>query len=160
MNRSFCRITFLIFSLLPSFVLAQDFISDSSGCKIFNPQPKENETVKWSGECVNGYANGTGKLEWFIDRELIEVYEGAMSEGWATGEGTLISRDGYRYSGSWKKSTQSGFGIAETSDGYKYEGNWKNGKQHGWGTLIQPNGESISGEWVDGELVNTGGKSI
>ena len=160
MNRSFCRITFLIFSLLPSFVLAQDFISDSSGCKIFNPQPKENETVKWSGECVNGYANGTGKLEWFIDRELIEVYEGAMSEGWATGECNLISRDGYRYTGSWKKSTQSGFGIAETSDGYKYEGNWKNGKQHGWGTLIQPNGESISGEWVDGELVNTGGKSI
>ena len=83
--------------------------------------------------------------------ELIEVYEGAMSEGWASGEGTLISKDGYRYTGSWKRSTQSGFGIAETSDGYKYEGNWENGKQHGWGTLIQPNGESISGEWVEGE---------
>ena len=160
MNRLFCKFTFIIFSLLPSFALAQEFITDSSGCKIYNPQPKENETVEWSGECVKGYADGSGKLEWFINKELIEVYEGDMSKGWASGEGTLISKDGYRYKGSWKKSTQSGFGIAETSDGYKYEGNWENGKQHGWGTLIQPNGESISGEWVEGELVNTGGKSI
>ena len=45
--------------------------------QIYNPQPKENETVKWSGNCVNGYADGSGKLEWFINMELIEVYEGA-----------------------------------------------------------------------------------
>ena len=160
MNRSFCRITFFIFSLLPSFVLPKNSLQIHQDAKFLTLNQKKNETVKWSGECVNGYANGTGKLEWFIDRELIEVYEGDMSEGWATGEGTLISKDGYRYTGSWKKSTQSGFGIAETSDGYKYEGNWENGKQHGWGTLIQPNGESISGEWVEGELVNTNGKSI
>ena len=160
MNKLFYKVTLLFFSLLPCLSLAQGFILDSSGCKIYNPQPKENETVEWSGKCVNGYADGSGKLEWFINMELIEVYEGAMSEGWASGEGTLISKDGYRYTGSWKKSTQSGFGIAETLDGYRYKGNWKNGKQHGWGTLIQPNGESISGEWVEGELVNTGGKSI
>ena len=62
MNRIFYKVTFLIFSLLPSLTLAQGFITDSSGCKIYNPQPKENETVEWSGECVNGYANGSDKL--------------------------------------------------------------------------------------------------
>ena len=56
MNKLFYKKNIFIFSLLPCFAFSQSYITDSSGCKIYNPQPKENETVKWSGNCVNGYA--------------------------------------------------------------------------------------------------------
>jgi hypothetical protein len=32
-----------------------DFVADAkSGCKVWNPHPQPDETVNWSGGCVNG----------------------------------------------------------------------------------------------------------
>ena len=96
--------------------------------------------MEWSGECVNGYANGSGKLEWFINRELIEVYEGDMSEGWASVKVLLYQKMvidtkvvGKKYS-KW-------FWNSRNFRWLQIRGNWENGKQHGWGTLIQPTGK-------------------
>lgn len=42
-------------------------IKSTQGCKLVNPNPVPNETVRWSGACKNGYAQGSGTLTWFKD---------------------------------------------------------------------------------------------
>jgi len=38
-----------------------------TGCKFWNPKPRLNESISWSGECVNGKAHGIGILRWYIN---------------------------------------------------------------------------------------------
>lgn len=127
-------------------------VEDQNGCKVYNPLPQENETVKWSGACRNGYIDGKGVLEWHIGGHLEERYEGDMKSGWAEGIGTFVSRQGMRYQGEWKRSQQEGKGVSQGPDGSAYDGEWRAGKPHGWGTFTGSDGESITGEWEDGEL--------
>ena len=127
-------------------------VKDQNGCKVYNPLPQEDETVKWSGACRGGYIDGKGVLEWHIRGRLEERYEGDMKNGWAEGVGTFVSRQGMRYQGEWKRSQQDGKGVSQGADGSAYDGEWRAGKPHGWGTFTRPDGESITGEWEDGEL--------
>lgn len=127
-------------------------IADKNGCKVYNPMPQENESIKWNGECRDGFADGAGVLDWFIGERLEERYEGELKMGWADGEGTYVSRRGVRYKGGWKKSLQHGKGTVQNPDGSVYDGEWRAGKPHGWGTYRSPNGETVEGEWVNGEL--------
>jgi hypothetical protein len=66
----------------------ENYISDSKGCKIANPSPKPNETVTWSGECRDGFAEGIGVMQWFEDKQPGARYEGALAHGALSGEGT------------------------------------------------------------------------
>ncbi len=132
-------------------------IADENGCKVYNPMPQQEETISWSGECRNGFADGSGTLDWFIGGQLEERYEGELNMGWADGEGTYVSRRGVRYKGGWKNSLQNGKGTIQNPDGSVYQGEWKDGKPHGWGMYRAPNGETLEGEWVDGELKSESG---
>ena len=132
-------------------------IEDENGCKVYNPMPQEEESINWSGPCNNGFADGTGVLDWYIGGELEERYEGELKQGWAEGQGTYISRRGIRYEGNWKKSMQDGKGTVQNPDGSVYQGQWKEGKPHGWGVFRAPNGETVEGEWEDGELKSEAG---
>lgn len=140
--------------LLTAFgALAQDdevsWIADSRGCKVANPFPQPGESIKWSGECKNGYADGQGVLEWFMGGKPLDVFEGNLQLGWAEGKGTLI-REGGRYEGEWKRSMQDGKGRYDAADGSWYEGDWKEGQPHGQGQYQTPDGRLFSGTWTDG----------
>ncbi len=136
-------------------------IADKDGCKVYNPMPQEQESIRWDGECRDGFAHGTGTLDWYIGDQLQERYEGELDMGWADGEGTYVSREGSRYKGEWKKSMQHGKGTIQNADGSVYQGEWKEGKPNGYGVYRSPNGETIEGEWVDGELkAETGSRRI
>ena len=130
-----------------------EIIADGNGCKVYNPAPQENETISWSGDCLDGFAQGEGVLEWYINGQLMERYDGQMEEGWAEGNGILTSEQGMRYEGGWKKSVQDGYGTAASTDGSKYEGEWLDGKPHGRGTYTTPGGDVLSGQWENGELI-------
>lgn len=138
----------------PAFAQSDDTptVKDQKGCKIYNPMPQENESVKWSGGCRGGFADGKGVLEWYIGGKLEERYDGDMKSGWAEGTGVFVSRQGTRYEGEWKRSQQDGQGVSKGPDGSSYEGEWRAGKPHGWGTYTSPDGETITGEWENGEL--------
>ena len=127
-------------------------ISDQKGCKIYNPNPQENESVKWNGACKDGFVDGEGVLEWYIGDRLEERYEGSMRSGWAEGSGTFTSRQGTHYKGEWKRSLQDGKGISQSADGSVYEGEWRAGKPNGWGVYRSPDGQTIEGEWENGEI--------
>ena len=132
-------------------------IADKNGCKVYNPMPQEGESIRWDGRCSDGFADGTGILDWYIGDRLEERYEGELKKGWADGQGTYVSRRGVRYEGHWKNSMQEGKGRVQNPDGSVYQGEWKEGKPHGWGVYRTPNGESVEGEWVDGELKSESG---
>lgn len=43
----------------------QSWIADEqTGCKVFNLYPKQNQSISWSGKCVDGLAYGYGILQW------------------------------------------------------------------------------------------------
>ena len=41
------------------------WIADNkTGCKVWNSNPQANESIEWTGGCVDGYADGYGILQW------------------------------------------------------------------------------------------------
>ena len=126
------------------------YIIDSNGCKIANPSPKPNETVTWTGECKDGFAEGTGVMQWFEDKQAGPRYEGTLAHGALSGQGKLTLPDGSTYEGGWLDGRQSGQGTLRASDGGSYEGGWKNGKPDGHGVMHAATGETVDGVWKDG----------
>src|SRR5690242_6621161 len=61
------------------------WITDKRGCKVANTFPRERETITWSGPCKDGYADGEGVMQWFLNGKEDDRYEGQMSMEWAEG---------------------------------------------------------------------------
>ena|SRR5437016_5111697 len=101
-------------------------IDATSGCRIPNPNPQENEAVTWSGDCQNGIAEGRGVLQWFAHAAPTDRYEGELHEGKANGHGVLTTRTGDRYDGEWRDGKANGLGRVVTSN-YNYTGIWSDG---------------------------------
>lgn len=127
-----------------------EWIADKRGCKVANPFPRAGESITWSGGCKNGFADGEGVLQWFLNGKEDDRYEGNLEMGWAEGHGVLYRGDGGKYDGDWKHSIQEGTGRYDAPDGSWYEGQWKMGKPHGQGQYRRPDGKIFIGEWVDG----------
>jgi hypothetical protein len=126
------------------------WIADKQGCKVANPFPRAGESITWSGACKNGFANGEGVLQWYLNGQADDRYEGNLDMGWAAGHGVLSRSDGSKYDGDWKESNQHGNGRFEAPDGSWYEGQWKMGKPHGQGQYRRPDGKIFIGVWIDG----------
>ena len=127
-----------------------EWIADKRGCKVANPFPRAGETITWTGDCKNGYADGDGVLQWYLNGKEDDRYEGHLAQGWAEGRGTLYKGDGGKYEGDWQQSMQDGTGRYEAPDGSWYDGQWKNGKPNGAGQYRRPDGRMFMGQWCDG----------
>ena len=126
------------------------WIADKRGCKVANTFPRQGETITWSGNCKDGFADGEGVVQWFLNGKEDDRYEGNLEMGWAEGRGTLYKADGGKYDGEWRQSMQEGTGRYEAPDGSWYDGQWKNGKPHGNGQYRRPDGRMFMGQWRDG----------
>jgi hypothetical protein len=143
-------------ALMASQVIAEDgFIPDRKGCKVSNPSPKPNETVEWSGDCLDGYADGKGVLQWYLDGAPSTRYEGTIHGGLLSGRGKLSMPNGASYEGQWLAGKQEGKGVQSMPDGTRYEGEWKNGQPNGHGVLRNAAGETFEGDWEDGAYVGS-----
>jgi hypothetical protein len=146
-------------------------------CEVVNPVPKgkprEKLKVTWSGACKEGYADGPGTVEWFLDGELRSHFEGSLKRGlmhgdgyWRDahrnqyegdfldgewhGKGIFQSVDLTRYEGEWRDSGRNGYGVWTSKLGSSYAGQWKAGKFHGQGKATYTSGKVIEGEFVEG----------
>jgi MORN repeat len=119
----------------------------STSCKVWNPNPQGGETIRWSGACVNGSAQGHGSLQWFKDKRLLEQDEGEWRDGRQTGQGTQVWQGG-RYEGQLQDGQPDGHGVWTLPTG-RYEGEFRNGKPNGKGALSNANG-TFDGIWKDG----------
>lgn len=103
------------------------------GCHMWNPYPAPEETVTWSGACVDGKASGKGKVFWRFRED----------GPWRTfrGEGEL--RDGKTKIGHW---------VVFYSDGDRAEGPYVDDKRHGHWVWHSSDGEVGEGPYIDGKL--------
>jgi hypothetical protein len=149
-----CATALLSLALIAAPAYAEDgFIRDKKGCKVSNPSPKPDESVEWSGKCLDGYADGKGLLQWYVNGAASTRYEGTLHGGLLSGRGKLTMPDGATYDGQWLAGKQEGKGVQTMPDGTRYEGDWKNGQPNGHGVLRDAKGKTLEGEWKNGAYV-------
>ncbi|MBN9091529.1 MAG: hypothetical protein J0J01_31805 [Reyranella sp.] len=136
------------------------WISDpATGCKAWADTEKpEGVTFKWTTGCRDGYASGTGTLNYSVRGRPAGWYSGPLVAGKAEGRGIRSYPDGVRYEGDWRDGRRAGQGVQKWPDGFRYEGGWKDDKASGSGTLIDPTGAGWTGTWLSGCLRRTPGQ--
>lgn len=125
-------------------------LDELSGCKVWNPHPQENESAKWVGACVSGFADGRGTLEWLQNDKPYEKDEGDWREGRQSGRGVQDWGAG-RYEGELLNGEPHGRGILQLRT-VRYEGEFQNGKPHGAGIAVGMDG-TFKGSWKNGCLI-------
>jgi hypothetical protein len=129
---------------------AGEWLTDAkSGCRVWDPNPQLEESVLWSGSCVNDVAEGRGTARWIKGAATVETDDGDWHDGRQTGKGTQSFSAG-RYEGDIVDGLPNGQGILALQK-LRYEGQFRDGKPNGVGRLIQGN-ESLQGTWKDGCL--------
>jgi MORN repeat len=124
-------------------------LDTGAGCKVWNPHPQPNETIRWTGACPNGMAQGHGAAQWFRGNLPFETDEGEWREGRQSGFGTQVWPTG-RYDGELVDGEPDGRGVLIVQ-GVRYEGELRGGKPNGFGTLTNAGG-TFRGTWRDGCL--------
>ncbi len=143
----------------PSISTETYITSTDSHCKVHNPYPQPNETVTWSGQCVNGFANGKGTVQWYQNGKKTDVFVGNFYNGKMHGKGKVVYANGGFYEGDYFNGNLHGKGKMTWENGITYQGDWKNGKTHGKGKLILPNGDIFEGNFINNKI-NGKGKYI
>jgi len=127
---------------------AGDWITDAStDCRVWNPHPRPTETMKWSGSCLNGLAQGHGSAQWFRDNLPFETDEGDWKDGRQAGRGTQVWPSG-RYEGELLDGEPHGRGVL-TLGSTRYDGEFRGGRPDGAGTLTNSGGV-YQGHWTNG----------
>lgn len=134
----------------------EPYITDANGCKIYNPSPQSDETISWSGGCQDGYASGSGVLQWLRDGKPGTRLEAPFTHGRPEGTGFLVTASGSRFEGNFVDGEPSGKGVMTWPNGDRYEGDWLRGKRTGTGVLARANGDRYEGDFVDGRWSGKG----
>ncbi|MEK6550330.1 MAG: hypothetical protein AABZ50_01655 [Pseudomonadota bacterium] len=106
-----------------------------SGCKVLDPDTKVPEDVKltWSGQCVNGLANG----------------EGALNATWDNGSKWI------RNEAAFSQGRRNGLWKSESWAGTKQVRSYKDGNLHGPSARLMSNGTYGEYFFVNGKRVMT-----
>ena len=67
--------------------LPYHWIYDQNGCKHYNPEPTDNETLTWTGSCKNGYGDGYGKTVWYKNGIKVNSFNETKTKGKAEKKG-------------------------------------------------------------------------
>lgn len=138
------------------------WIKDPNGCAVWSDDPQPNQTITWSGPCVNGKAHGRGAVQWFKDGEPRSRYEGEMLNGKPHGRGIYTGEiwdTRFRYEGEWRDGKWHGRGVITSTNGSRYEGEVRDSKMHGRGVFTWANGSRYEGEWRDSQPQGRGIKT-
>ena len=144
-------------------------------CSLFSAGAGAGDTVRWTGECVDGYAEGLGTATFthdgqnqsftanfargvIADGHIITrwgqgwSYDGETVDGRFNGAGVLVTASADRFEGQWSNGKLNGFGVLRRANGERYAGDWKDDKPNGLGELRRADGTLVSGAFVDGKL--------
>jgi hypothetical protein len=131
-------------------------IKENPKCSVWNQNPEyydeSSETASWDGVCLNGRANGKGKLIWRFKKDTIweeQIFVGEYKDGKENGQGTITFANGNKYVGEFKNDKMNGPGTFTEANGNKYVGEYKDNKKHGPGTYTFAVGGKYAGEWKD-----------
>lgn len=108
-------------------------ISNNAGCYLWNPVPVDGESVSWSGECSNGFAQGDGRIDWYQHGALDAISETRFRDG--RRHGPTVFRD--------------------TDGTLTAEGPYVNGQRHGTWTHVYEDRSRGVGPFVNDQLHGT-----
>ena len=156
-------IIFIVFLIIPFSIYSQNtnpvagFVSvlGRNDCKIFTSDVFK-KSIRWSGECVDGFADGKGVAKHYIQDVLKVTVEGNFIKGILNGETSLIAVEGYQFKGEYKDGKPNGTGTAIYSNGNKYVGEYKDGKVSGQGKLTFKDGTEYVGEFKNDQANGQG----
>ncbi len=119
--------------------------------------------MKWEGSCVNGKANGHGKLTKYKDGQYESTYEGEFNNGIREGKGKFSHISGTILECNFKNGQAIGLGKYDLGEGNYYEGEIINYREHGNGKKTFANGSKFEGFFVSdrmytGKYTNYDGK--
>ena len=132
-------------------------LDPGTNCKVHTNCYSPTKTIKWSGGCVDGKAEGYGTVEWYENGKLIIRTTGGFEKGKLEGQGKDEWFDGpFKgdvYDGEFKNNVQHGKGHAKYGNGEIYIGEYKCGKKDGKGIYYYDDGSKYEGLWKNGERV-------
>ena len=105
-------------------------ISQRSGCYVCNSYRQPGSTAAWTGECTDGFAQGTGTLTWVWDGNR-QTTTGRIVDGKASGHAIFRFADGTVSEGPFVAGEQNGHWVIRDANGNVEEGPFVNGKWHG-----------------------------
>jgi len=128
-----------------------DWVADSLGCKVVNPQPQPFETITWSGRCKDGFADGAGTVAWFSKGKVNGITSGTFKEGKLNGKGYVtlphaldmgvnVGKRNFELPRNWP------FGS-------RLDGEFVENQLIGDGIITTPNGRKVVVIQIDGKLV-------
>ena len=119
-----------------------------SSCALFDAGLKPGDTVRWSGACKDGRADGPGTATFSSNGAPFETFIGDFSGGVAAdGSVTVKWGKGWSYDGEMAHGRFDGEGILDNDRSDHFEGLWNSGKLDGMGSVIHENGERYDGVW-------------
>jgi hypothetical protein len=104
------------------------YLQDENGCKVYDASPRPDETVTWSGRCIDGYADGVGVVQWLLSGKPGSRFEGTLVRGKSEGQGTIVFPSGERFEGNLHEGERSGKGVWTGPNGERYDGEWVHNK--------------------------------
>jgi hypothetical protein len=158
---------------------AQTFYKDAiSSCSVGTFQTDEGLSVRWTGPCIDGKAQGRGIVEWSIaGGQVLATSEGDYSAGLNEGRAIttnykskmraeaeyrggkmngrciIVYADGGRFDGHCADDLRNGFGKMRYANGNRYEGNFQNDMRSGRGVFLFQdegrNGQIYEGDFAD-----------
>jgi hypothetical protein len=127
------------------------FAGASSGqeCRVIDPELQG----RYSGPCVNGFAEGIGEAQGSGVAGGTARYEGAFRAGRKHGKGVKTWPNGDRYEGDFVDDRKEGVGTYIWGKGRwageRYEGAYRNDRRHGFGVYRWPSGDVYAGPWEE-----------
>ncbi|MDQ2102378.1 MORN repeat-containing protein [Azospirillum isscasi] len=106
------------------------------GCRIRDREPDRRKTVRWTGPCRNGFAQGAGLLEWSVGGKAEGWIEAVFVDGRAEGPGRSGREDGQIFQGRFRRGLATGTGTLTLPDGHRYVGAFAAGRPTGQGEFI------------------------
>ncbi len=98
-------------------------------CMVYNQYPQVNETLEYTGECVEGYAQGMGSMNWLIDGKAYQTASGNLVRGKFEGICEMNMLDNpLAYKGMCENNVPHGQGKMTYKDGSNFEGQFIHGK--------------------------------
>ena len=147
----------------------------NKGCALYSAEAGPGDSVQWTGECVDGFAEGLGTATFTHDGQSQSftanfthgvipdghiithwgqgwTYDGETVGGRFNGAGILTTDTSDRFEGQWSDGKMNGFGVLRRANGEFYAGDWKDDKPNGQGELRRTDGTKLEGVFVDGKL--------
>ena len=132
--------------------------TNKPNCLVWDPAPRDEQTVTWSGECKSGKVHGKGLLTWNFKTSgtpQTQLNEGQFKNGRFFGRFKYTFENGDIYIGDVDEENgeMHGQGTFTFANGENYVGGLKNDKKHGHGTYTYSNGYKEVGQWENDKYV-------